>query len=553
MATFTSKATGNWDTEGATTWNEAGHPIAGDTVTIQNSHTITLDSNAACETFTIENGGVLNCSTFNFDSVNGTIDDGGTLDMTSGNLTMTQSGPVNCLLVNGTLNLGTGTHSIGANCTYWGISIGSTGIVDEESSIVTYGTVNVAASATYTLSSISTTISSAYTGIGDCFNVNSSSIIDYNSGELIFTYAGNCSITNANSTNPYNLTVNNASCVLNLKTNNLSIDNNLTITAGEFTTTDGTSRNLSVTGKTSLTGTLTCNSSTIALGTGLSDDYGIEIGSGGIFVGGSGDHTIWAIRADNCTITLTSGTTEITGYNSFGGNNYSLVFIDDTFDDGNGTIKFTHASDRQELWCAAHVAHTFYNLEIDKTAGTVQFGNNAIFDITITNNFTITSGTFNTNDVDNNNSGDLTIGGDLINSDTFVPNDCLVTLNGTNQSLTGDWTFWSFAKSVSTADTLTFDNTASYTFGGNVTLNGTEGELLSLVSDSDGNAFDFIMLENAVKTNLSYLSVKDSDASSSHSTQKPINPSNSIDVSGNTDWGIILSKGGNRIINSYYY
>jgi hypothetical protein len=42
-AAFTSKAPGNWTTEGATTWNEAGHPGNGDTVAIANGHTITVD------------------------------------------------------------------------------------------------------------------------------------------------------------------------------------------------------------------------------------------------------------------------------------------------------------------------------------------------------------------------------------------------------------------------------------------------------------------------------------------------------------------------------
>ena len=33
MASYNSKNTGNWDSESLTTWNEAGHPVAGDTVT----------------------------------------------------------------------------------------------------------------------------------------------------------------------------------------------------------------------------------------------------------------------------------------------------------------------------------------------------------------------------------------------------------------------------------------------------------------------------------------------------------------------------------------
>ena len=63
------------------------------------------------------------------------------------------------------------------------------------------------------------------------------------------------------------------------------------------------------------------------------------------------------------------------------------------------------------------------------------------------------------------------------------------------------------------------------------------------------------MEQTAVKTNLDYLSVKDSDASSSHSDHIPIDPTNSTDVSGNTDW---FSGGGGidtkfTMNRSYYY
>lgn len=42
MAAFTSKATGNWNADGQTTWNEAGVPDLGDTVTINSPHVVTV-------------------------------------------------------------------------------------------------------------------------------------------------------------------------------------------------------------------------------------------------------------------------------------------------------------------------------------------------------------------------------------------------------------------------------------------------------------------------------------------------------------------------------
>ena len=64
------------------------------------------------------------------------------------------------------------------------------------------------------------------------------------------------------------------------------------------------------------------------------------------------------------------------------------------------------------------------------------------------------------------------------------------------------------------------------------------------------------MIQAAVKTKLEYLSVKDSDASDSHADHKPIDPTNSTDVSGNIDW---FSGGGGsavknqKIFSNYYY
>lgn len=46
MATFTSKATGNWNSAGQTTWNEVGTPGNGDTVTIALAHIVTVDDGA---------------------------------------------------------------------------------------------------------------------------------------------------------------------------------------------------------------------------------------------------------------------------------------------------------------------------------------------------------------------------------------------------------------------------------------------------------------------------------------------------------------------------
>ena len=70
MATFTSKATGGWDTEGQTTWNQVGHPTTGDTVTINNGHTVGLESVSACNALTISTTGQLNTGGWAIDAGN---------------------------------------------------------------------------------------------------------------------------------------------------------------------------------------------------------------------------------------------------------------------------------------------------------------------------------------------------------------------------------------------------------------------------------------------------------------------------------------------------
>lgn len=60
-ATFTDKAPGNWAAEGQTTWNEAGHPVAGDTVAIS-GNAITIAADAACASVAISGTGVLTVS-----------------------------------------------------------------------------------------------------------------------------------------------------------------------------------------------------------------------------------------------------------------------------------------------------------------------------------------------------------------------------------------------------------------------------------------------------------------------------------------------------------
>ena len=521
MSNFTSKATGNWDTESTTTWNEAGHPVAGDTVTIQDTHTVTLDSTAACTTLTIDSGGTLTDATNNqgltvsgLTSVAGTLTCG-TAAMSFGSTVVTTTYSI-IIKNGGVFTGGSGTHTAGSFC-------GGTGSnVTYTSGVLTLNGENTSAGAVQIFSNAMT--------------------FDDGNGTVTCTYTGDDTMFDMGGETHYNLIINAADTTYTFRDPG-TIANNLTITAG---TVDTGVDDLTVTNLTNVSGTLTCNASTCSFGSGVTNNFALTIS--GTFNGGTGTHTMGSFFLDNGTGTFTSGNTTLDSRQlssvTFGAEN-------GTFNHGSGTIIFTMAN-YQLLYDLTNTAKTFYNLIINKASNLVKFSNNSGFTLTIANNFTITSGEFDASERTGGASRDLIITGNLSNAGTFTPNSSLVTLNGTAQSLTGSWTFWHFTKSVTSTDKLTFDNTATYTFGGNVTLTGTSGNLLSLASDSTGNAFDFVMSAGAVKTNLSYLSVKDSDASGSDASQIAINPSNSIDVSGNTDW-FSLTSGGSNIINNYYY
>jgi hypothetical protein len=133
-----------------------------------------------------------------------------------------------------------------------------------------------------------------------------------------------------------------------------------------------------------------------------------------------------------------------------------------------------------------------------------------------------------------NAAGTFLVSGNWNTPATFTHSSGKVVFDGTTQDIDGSPTFYDFDKHVGAAATLTVDNTGTMTVEGELDLYGVAGQLLTVKSDSNGNAFSLVL--TGTKGTLQYLSVQDSDASGSDADVKPINPSNSTDVSGNTDW-----------------
>jgi len=135
MAEYTSKASGGFDQEGATTWNEAGHPGAGDNVTIQNGHTVFLESATTITDLTIDAGGELttedggnhrNLTVTGSTSISGTMTCTGTSENSFQAVTVNDGG---------TLAIGTSDTAIEGNLIIGGgtsglISFGSDGTLD---------------------------------------------------------------------------------------------------------------------------------------------------------------------------------------------------------------------------------------------------------------------------------------------------------------------------------------------------------------------------------------------------------------------------------------
>ncbi|MBI3088306.1 MAG: filamentous hemagglutinin N-terminal domain-containing protein [Candidatus Omnitrophica bacterium] len=145
----------------------------------------------------------------------------------------------------------------------------------------------------------------------------------------------------------------------------------------------------------------------------------------------------------------------------------------------------------------------YYNLTINSTAGDETFQLGGALDANGT--LTITSGTL---DVTGNNYA-INVAGNWSNSGTFTARSGSVTLDGASQQILGSTTFYELIKTVTAADTLTFQagTTQTITGANTLTLKGTAGALLSLRSSSPGTAWS---IDPRGSRSVEYLDVQDS-------------------------------------------
>lgn len=161
-------------------------------------------------------------------------------------------------------------------------------------------------------------------------------------------------------------------------------------------------------------------------------------------------------------------------------------------------------------------------------SGSTVFSADTAFTLTVVGSV-VGSGTINLP----NGSGSCALQGSILSSATgFVHNNGKVVFTGTSIAASNTW--YDFDKHVSSAANFTITNGTTQTVEGELDLYGAAGQLLTVKSDSAGNAFNLTL--TGTKGTIQYLSVKDSDASGSDADVIPINPSNSTDGGGNTDW-----------------
>jgi hypothetical protein len=209
------------------------------------------------------------------------------------------------------------------------------------------------------------------------------------------------------------------------------------------------------------------------------------------------------------------------------------LLLNADFGVGANTVTFDGAS-------AQTITGTFkpYNLTIDNADAVDASGATSL---AVDNQLTVNSGTF-TSASDYHHvsiasgatmalSDDITVSGNWANSGTFTHNDHKVTLDGAGQSLTGDTTFYDLAKTVAAADTLTFEAGSTNTIANALTLQGADGQLLSLRSDSAGDQWQ---IDPQDTRTIDYLDVKDSN--NIDDTNMGAEDDNCTDSGNNTNW-----------------
>jgi hypothetical protein len=156
-------------------------------------------------------------------------------------------------------------------------------------------------------------------------------------------------------------------------------------------------------------------------------------------------------------------------------------------------------------------------------------------DLTVSGSLTLTAGTI---DASTSNYG-ITVGGGWTKQSlfTFTARNGTVTLNGSDQTMTGSTTFYNLTKTVTSPNTLTLAAGTTQTVTNTLTLQGAVGNLLSLRSSLAGNQWK---IDPQGTRTISYLDVKDSN--NVNATAIATAGNNITNSGNNTNWTFTQSS-----------
>ena len=315
---------------------------------------------------------------------NTTID--GDLTITAGTLSCDDSGTGVTLDVNGDVSV--------------------TGTLNGFDKAIEFGSLTIASGGTYSATTGTTTLTKDDTS-QFIYETISGGTFTHNSGTLTITGDGRVK-PRAGTGNFHNVTLNASGNTIEQSAVDVTIEGDLTITAGEWHT--GTAglgySNLTVAGKTTVgpasgaadQATLNCHSGTISLGSGRQQaDYAVNIEIGGTFTGGTGTHTFGALymaQSANAKATMTTGVTTVNGTNTSANKAWRVEYGGATFDNNNGTVKFhlNGFSTRMSMRGASHANNAFHNLIIDADTSARQISPDNGTKIIVDDDLTITNG-----------------------------------------------------------------------------------------------------------------------------------------------------------------
>ncbi len=581
---YTSIASGSWDATG--TWSVAGTPTAGDIVTLSANHTITVGSASSAlsvifaqsgatlavtagNTLVVTSGIVLNniAGGSNWASISGP----GTINVATvqvGNYAVpTVATQPQCRMILNLANLNIGSDMIITSHSGSAATMVSSAYVDLQTGSVNVVSIKSARPNTCTFCSAGITMNTG--GQSGVLTISGSNPWQYAAMTHRYTLTGTTAVVSYKASAYQTLPLSSANTYTTLRINN---------TAGVAFTGSATTTNLSIGDQTAssilidsgfqlyATGTLTFTSGTYKLGGAASTTWpgfvtntisagttvqyqsaaaqtvsitptysNLTFSGAGIKTTSTGTLTVTSTWAVNSPTTLKTNNTivsasEFTGSGAVtqGTGNISLNgnwLNTGAFVTGSAAVIMTGTS---KIISGPSGGFTLRGLQVNGTV-TNAYGSGGI--ITITSALS-GAGTL----IQNSAPTTLTIKGNAIitNLIASAPGNSVI-FSGTNQSITGSYSFYNLSLTGTATRTVTFtgNTTTKVAAGGSFTSTGAQGNLISL-SSSDINKWIF-QVDPTASVSVSYTKAQNSNATGYKQILAPLCLGN-VDGGGNTNW-----------------